>query len=110
LHRKLPGKLFGLFAAVMWLGAACTTLVKADRSKVPDDLYHPTDAGSGVGGATGSDGGDAAVGGDAADAPTPGDAADAATPDASDDAGDAADAAALDVPPADGSPPDLSLD
>jgi len=81
----------------MWLGAACTTLVKADRSKVPDSLFADAGvggaSGGGVGGATGSDAGDAAV-----DTTTAGDALDAP----------ALDVPGVDVPGVDGSALDLS--
>jgi hypothetical protein len=33
------------FVALSLLLGSCSNLVTADRSKVPDDLYHPSDAG-----------------------------------------------------------------
>lgn len=53
-------------AAAALLYAGCTSIVSADRSQIPDNLYHPTpgtggSAGSGLGGAGGSEE-DAAVG------------------------------------------------
>jgi hypothetical protein len=75
----------------MWLGAACTSLVKADRSKVHDDLYNPTPtggaSGGGTGGMSGGGGADGSTAGDASDAGGPaGDASDARPADASDTA------------------------
>ena len=105
LHRKHLGKLVALFAAIMWLGAACTSLVKADRSKVHDDLYNPTPTGGASGGGTGG-----MSGGGGADGSAAGDASDAAAGDATDARpSDASDAAALDVL-GDGSLPDLRAD
>jgi hypothetical protein len=77
----------GIAAGAALLLAGCSNLVKADRSKVPDDLYQPTPAtgGSGGGGLGGAGGSESDAGSDDADG-----AGDAATPS---DAGDAVEAA-----------------
>lgn len=97
-------RFFGLAAALLWLGVGCTSLVRADRSKVPDDLYQPS-AGTGgtVGGTGGADAGDAGTGGsDGASDATSGDAVDAPAVDVP-----ALDAPAIDTLLGDGGLPDL---
>jgi hypothetical protein len=99
-NRKNPtsNRFFALAAALLWLGVGCTSLVKADRSKVPDDLYQPTPGTGGTMGGTGGAGaGDAGTGGtDGASDATGGDAVDAPAGDAP-----AADAPAADAPAGD---------
>jgi hypothetical protein len=76
-----------IVAALSLLFAGCSSLVKADRSKVPDDLYRPADFGDGgdaagegevdageVDAGTAPDGGADLNGG--SDAPSPADAGD----------------------------------
>ena len=98
-------RFFGLAAALLWLGVGCTSLVKADRSKVPDDLYQPTPGTGGtMGGTGGAPAGDAGTGGtDGATDATRGDAVDAP-------AGDASDAATTDGLVGDAGLPDLIVD
>lgn len=95
-------RFFGLAAALLWLGVGCTSLVRADRSKVPDDLYQPS-AGTGgtMGGTGGAAAGDAGTGGtDGASDATSGDAVDAP----------AGDATATDTLAGDAGLPDLTAD
>jgi hypothetical protein len=73
VQSSIKKTLLGLIAGVALLSAGpyfagCSALVKADRSKVPDDLYQPTPGTGGSEGATGGAGGSAvdAAGGDAA--------------------------------------------
>jgi hypothetical protein len=102
VHSSIKKTLLGLIAGVALFGAVpyfagCSALVKADRSKVPDDLYKPT---PGTGGSEGAAGG---AGGSVVDA-AGGDASDAAATDASgtSDGSDAGASDALDaVSPAD---------
>jgi hypothetical protein len=93
---RFCGQLIGLSAAAVLVFAGCSNLVKADRSKIPDDLYHPSDAGAGGAGddtdaAANPDAGDDGLSaGDAGDDASPADAGDTVevgTPDALDDAG-----------------------
>jgi hypothetical protein len=75
VHSSIKKTWLGLVAGVALFGAipyfaGCSALVKADRSKVPDDLYQPTPGTGGSEGATGGAGGSVvdAAGGDARDA------------------------------------------
>ena len=98
--KKIP--LLAIAAGAALLVAGCSNLVKADRSKVPDDLYQPTPAtgGSGGGGLGGAGGSESDAGSDAADgagdAATPADAGDALAADGS-EAGNLLDANLEDV-------------
>ena len=99
MELSIKKRLLGIAGAVALFGAAsgfvgCTVLVKADRSKVPDDLYQPSPGTGGSAGATGGAGGsDVDAAGDAANA------ADAASDVASEggNVGDAAEAGGPDA-------------